>query len=896
MLKRILILITLIVHGNSYSQVVINEFSAHKGIYDENNIESDWIEIYNNSNQAENLSGYYLTDNLNELEKWPLPNILLMPYQHITFFASGKNLNFNDGINDFYHTNFKLSPSEYIALYNGSEIIDSVFVASDLYFGLSMGKYPDGSNQWCYFNITTPNSTNATSICFLGIANEASLNIESGWYDNEQTITIEPHANTYVFYTTDGKIPTINDIPYTQPININENTVLSFRSFASNKLPSKLNDRTFIFEEDNHQLPVFSIHTDPINLWSEESGIYVSGANPNLDYPYYGSNFWQPWSRFSRIEFFDEYKNKKAEESFDLEIHGGWSRAEPQKSFRIDLKSKYTGRLEAAIIPSKSHIESYNNFNLRNGGQHTWSDKIQDALISRIASETNVNYMAYHPCIAYLNGEYWGVYGIREKIDEHYIEDNYGFNSDSIDLLNSFSVLTGSDFNANNTYLSIMNEDPENNGFYELFSSLWDVDNYMDYFIIQTFIQNMDWLGIAWGANNIKLWRPQTENGKWSYVLYDTDGALGYFGQSYYENYLAYAMNPAYINNHSQIFNHTLQNQKFKCQFSNRYADLINTTLSYENAEEKANIIKNDMYNAMPRHIERWENSNNMNGTISSMPAWENSINNILSYYSNRVNTARYFLDNTLNLEGMVDVSLDIFPNNSGRIDLNSLSLHNFPWQGVYFNGCEISLTATPDSGYTFSHWTDLYDNIISEEVNLFVSLNDYQEFRAHFEKCEDILYASIYSDKNNIYSDVMSSSNPYSFQWYQNGIPISTDSTLIQPTSGIYQLQITSNNCSALSNEISFQSNVYIDELDEKISVMLYPNPFKYQATLDLSSFQNNSLQICIKDSKGRMVREYKNIEQSKLGIKRENLTSGIYILELKTKKIKKRIKIVIN
>ena len=167
-MKRFLILLSLIIFGNSYSQVVINEFSAHKGIYDENNIECDWIEIYNNSNQAENLSNFYLTDNLNELEKWPLPDILLMPYQRINFFASGKNTQFNYGENDFYHTNFKLSTSEYIALYNGSEIVDSTFITSDLYFGLSMGKYPDGSNQWCYFDITTPNSTNAPSICFLG--------------------------------------------------------------------------------------------------------------------------------------------------------------------------------------------------------------------------------------------------------------------------------------------------------------------------------------------------------------------------------------------------------------------------------------------------------------------------------------------------------------------------------------------------------------------------------------------------------------------------------------------------------------------------------------------------------------------------------------------------------
>ena len=173
---------------------------------------------------------------------------------------------------------------------------------------------------------------------------------------------MEPQANSFIFYTTDGSIPSVDDIPYTQPFNINENTIISYRSFSANKLPSKLNDRTFIFEEDNHQLPVFSIHTEPNNLWSDESGIYVSGPNPSQDYPYYGSNFWQPWSKFSRIEYFDDNKDKKAEEIIDLEIHGGWSRAEPQKSFRIDLKSKYTGRLEEAIIPAKSHINSYNNF------------------------------------------------------------------------------------------------------------------------------------------------------------------------------------------------------------------------------------------------------------------------------------------------------------------------------------------------------------------------------------------------------------------------------------------------------------------------------------------------------------------------------------------------------
>ena len=897
-MRSIFLLLLIIVSSNSIAQIVINEFSAHKGIFDENNQETDWIELYNNSNEAISLSNYFLTDNLNNLEKWPLPDVFLMPDQIITFYSSGKDTQFNDGVNNYYHTNFKLSPSEHIALCDGNEIVDSAYINSDLYFGLSMGKSPDGSNQWCYFDNVTPNALNGQSLCYQGITDEAIIELESGWYSEPQSISIldSGQDNFYVFYTTDGSVPTIYDIPYTKPIFINSNSCISFRSFSYNYLPSKLIDRTYIFEEDNHGLAVFSIHTNPENLWNEQSGIYVSGPNPSEDYPYYGSNFWQPWSKFSRIEYFDGNKTKKAEESLDLEIHGGWSRAEPQKSFRLDFKSKYTGRLEEAVIPAKNHIESYNNFNLRNGGQHTWSDKMQDALISRIASETNVNYMAYEPCIAYLNGEYWGVYGIREKIDEHYIEDNYGFNSDSIDLMNAWNVLAGSDENALDSYQSIMSEDANSNGFYELFSSIWNVDNYIDYFVIQTFIQNMDWMGIAWGANNIKMWRPQTDDGKWNYVLYDTDGALGYFGQSYYDNYLAYAMNPAYINQHSQIFNKILQNDEFRCQFTNRYADLINTSLSFESAQEKTDVIKNDMQDAMPRHIERWQNSGNLNGTISSMPAWENSINNILNYYGERVSTAQSFLNYTLYLDGMNDISLDVFPTNSGSINLNTISVDEFPWNGVYFNDCEIDITAIADSGYSFTHWSDLEDNIISEDNNLFISVDNYQEFKAHFIKCEDLIDVSIYSDENSIYPNIISTNNQFIYQWYQNGIAYSSDSLLIQPSSGNYQLEIISNACSILSNEISFESNVEVNDISKVVSVSLYPNPFVNRAILDLSKCNGETLQINIIDTKGRVVRKYQDVDDNKIAIRKDNLKSGIYILEIESQNYKNRSKIVIN
>ena len=146
-MNRTLLIILLFISPFLSAQVVINEFSAHKGVIDENGNESDWIEIINSSNQVENLSNYFLTDNLNELEKWQLPELFLMPNEIILFYSSGKNTQFYDGENNYFHTNFKLSPGEHIALYNGIEIIDSIQINDDLYFGVSIGKSPDGSNN-----------------------------------------------------------------------------------------------------------------------------------------------------------------------------------------------------------------------------------------------------------------------------------------------------------------------------------------------------------------------------------------------------------------------------------------------------------------------------------------------------------------------------------------------------------------------------------------------------------------------------------------------------------------------------------------------------------------------------------------------------------------------------
>lgn len=868
------------------AQVFINEFSANKGswAFDGEWNESDWIELYNSSENTIDLSTYFLSDNQDDLTKWGLPELLIEPYGMVLFHCSGKDISISADGTDYHHTNFRLSAGETVLFTDGVNILDSNQINPDIYFGISEGRQTDGTNNWCLFDEPTPNSSNNQSFCYSGITHSPNLSLESGWYSgNESVSCLNDNEGAITFYTTDGSVPTTDDLVFDQSIDLTSNTIISARSFSFGQLPSHVVDRTYVFEEDNHGLAVFSIHTNPEHLWDYYSGIYVAGPNPEADYPYYGSNFWQPWSKFSRLEYFDADKVKRAEESLDLEIHGGWSRAEPQKSFRLDFKSQYTGRLEHPIINTKSHIESYNNVNLRNGGQHTWSDKIQDAIISNVVSETNVNNMGYEGCIVYLNGEYWGVYGVREKIDKHYVEDNFGYSADSLDLLNSWTALEGSMDNIYAVHTEIMETEASSPEFYNLMNDRFELDNYYDYFIIQTYIQNVDWMGIAWGANNIKLWRPQSEGGKWRYVLYDTDGSMGYFWGNPWDNFLSFAANPSYPNNHSEIFNKALENEIFKCEFANRYADLMNTIFMPQNFSEKADAIKNNLIAAMPDHINRWQNSGNQNGTINSIAQWEGDIDNVVNYNEERLEGARYCVDNALNLGGYFDVAIDVFPNGSGKITINTITPNELPWNGVYFNNCLLTLSATADSGFAFSHWSDSNGSLFSEDELVEINLDGNESFTAVFDKCDDILDVYISENDTSIVAEVTSDNENYELQWFLNGNAMSNDSIIPYPSSGLYQLEVVSNGCSAISDELFVESSVDLAVVDVG-TVKVYPNPSSGIIRLSSSKKSGKLKTVSVMNTLGESVLTINSKNQWTQNLDFSALQKGVYLLRIKT------------
>ena len=776
------------------------------------------------------------------------------------------------------HADFKLSHGETISISDSNEnVIDSVFIPFDITHTISKGRIPDGVGNWCYFNTPSPNLSNDQNTCFSGIVTSPVLDLPSGWYQAPNQVNVSTSANATSYYTTNGDVPGVNDNVVNGPIYIYSTTVLSVRSFNPNgqMLPSAIVDRTYVIDEENHNLPVVSIITDEDNLWDWNSGIYVSGPNATTNYPYFGSNFWQPWSRKSRMEFFDASRVKQFEAQFDLEIHGGWSRAEPQKSFRIDAKSKYTGDIEYALIERKPQITSYNNFNLRNGGQHSLFDRIQDAVMSRLSEGTSIDRMGYQACIVYLNGAYWGLYGIREKFDEHYVERNHGVDKDAVQLLNREGALVGEASHFVESHQIITSTSTSAPNFVEVLSSRFDLENYIDYFVFETYIQNRDWMGIDWELNNIKLWRQDTLGATWRYMMYDTDFAFGLYGGNIYQNYIDKARNPSYPNQHSQIFDHILDNADFRCRFANRYDDLINTTFQVDRFNAVTDELKSELAPAIPDHVANWSSQMGPN----SYSYWLNAVNGIKTYNSARIATARQHLNQSLSLQGQRAVDLAAYPLNSGHIQLNSIT-PELPWDGIYHGGCPITAQAIPSFGFIFSHWystAPAYNNLNIDSIEIALASNT--TLIAHFDTCKNVIDVDILPVNKNLRASISDDLSGVSYEWFLNGTVVSSDSIIYNPIDGNYQLTIRFDSCEIESEVFTLENSDY--------RLHLFPNPAINALNVQFLIGEQEDLSIRILNTLGQVVRQWNYpgfIGQYNESIDVSGLARELYFIQIET------------
>ena len=526
------------------------------------------------------------------------------------------------------------------------------------------------------------------------------FSLESGFYNSPVTLNIiAQEENAHIYYSSDGSVPNENSAIFTSDIQIDQTTVIRAVVYVDSLLPSEIITKTYFINE-SFTFPVFSISTDPSNLWDPDSGIYVEGPNADPEYPHFGANYWQDWEKPAFIEMFEPEGNVAFSENCGIKIFGGWSRAHPQKSLAVFFRKTYgKKKVSHQLFPDKP-IYNFKSFILRNSGDDWYATMFHDALLQKIVENLDIETQSYRPAIVFINGEYWGIQNIREKINEDYLEEHFGVDSKKVDLLeNNSVVLEGSNDDYLELFNFVSNNDISIDVNYEFVKSKMDISNFIDYQLSEIYFNNTDWPG-----NNVKYWRDNEHKTKWRWILFDTDYSYGFVNpDDYSDNTLAFAMeedgpdwpNPPWA---TLLLRKLILNQEFKNEFVARYSDYENTIFKSENILPLIDSFKQRLEPEIDRHIERWDAFDRQN--------WEREINIMKNFSVQRLGYLTQYFRQTLNLNDQIAITINNEFTDYGSVKINTIIPGEYPWTGNYFKGIPVKLKAIPKPGYKFVEWS----------------------------------------------------------------------------------------------------------------------------------------------------------------------------------------------
>lgn len=724
-------LLLIFISAPAFAQLSINEIMASNAsiVTDNEGQYDDWIEIYNAGSVSINLADYYLTDDPNNLTKWQIPNT---SSAETTIDANGYLIFWldNDPEEGAHHVNFKLSASgEYIALIDtdGTSVLDSTSFGEQT-TDISYGRKTDGIGSFSFLNPTPNAMNNGSSVG--EVSDLPEFSIETGFYSGSLTVGISAVAGAEIHFSTGGSVPTSNSQLYTTPISIDTSTVIRAIAIESGKQPSETITNTYLFEEQ-HTIPVVSFVMEPDSLFDFDKGMYVIGdsSDTNGEYPFFGANFWEDFQYPLNIEYLNEFGNPEFEFMAEADISGNFSRAFAKKSFTINNNAEFgLGEIEYPLFPENSYT-NYDGFILRAGAEER--SRLLNELMRTINLEWNhKNAMqSYKPAVLYINGKYWGIYNIYERKNDDFVESRYGFND--IDMIKDYDDVSDGDDIAYLELISNFNdENLQGDAFFQYADSVIDFESFTDHWIYQLYTSHGD-------VNNIRYWRPRQEDGKWHYISYDFDWwrNLGKEPSNFYSSLKEYLTGSVGGYN---ILGRMMANESYKELFLTRLADLLNTSFQPEYMMGLIDSIDTAINPEMPRDISRWSDGwyDNGGSTRYNME-W---IRDITEDYVFDIQDYLYAeIADTL---GNDTTRVTIASSTNGSVKLNSIfpDVSSSNWTGIYFQGTDLTLQATPTLGYQVSAWI-VNGQTQTGSQELIIALTDAPvTIQAQFEEITDIL------------------------------------------------------------------------------------------------------------------------------------------------------------
>lgn len=563
----------------------------------------DWVEIHNAGTSSLNLMGYGLSNNPKNPAKWVFPDISLDAGEYLVVYASGLNKADGQKKNDL-HLNFNISAAgDSLFLFDPQGALIDKLSASAFQPDVSYGR--SASDERAYYTETTPGSANGNG--YAGITAQPRFLTTPGIYDGAVSVELRAGDGETIHYTTDCTTPTASSQAYSGPLSLSENTVIRAVAIRDGYLTGYSNSGTFLFKGDNvnHTLPIVTLVTDPDNLWNSKTGIYATGDAFDPDAATYGdvltsATYYQSkflseeqrdaWERAACFSLFDESGKEVFSQNVDIRIAGSFGRGRAQKGFNITARSEYgKSRMQYKFFENRD-FTVYKSLVLRAGAQDQNRSKIRDELATGLLEGTDIRVLnqAYKPYVLYLNGEYWGVYFLKEKRNRFFVAQHAGVEDEDNMLIGKASTQVS--HGTNTEWLALMDyvkaHDLSQAQAYAYVCSEMDVDSFMDYMICEIYTGNTDHANIQY----YKL-----PGGKWKWIYYDFCWGFG----SADHDTLAFRRGdtPAA----SGLFNALLKNAQWKDAFVRRFAELLKTTFN----EQRVVSLIDELYGYVEPEMQR---------------------------------------------------------------------------------------------------------------------------------------------------------------------------------------------------------------------------------------------------------------------------------------------------
>ena len=520
----------------------------------------------------------------------------------------------------------------------------------------------------------------------------AVFSLPAGAYDEDVQLSIDsPNPEAPIYFTLDGRNPTpMFGILYNDPIPLSaaEPNVVVLK--ASALLPEgemgPVTSATYFMGLDN-SLPLMSIIVEPEDFWGDERGIYTNHIQRGRE-----------WERPINLTYVDGERPSDFHIGAGVRLHGGLTRAfADKKSLRLYFRGEYGERKLAYPLFGAEGQIAFDTLVLHNSGQDLLLFKNQ--LVDRLTENIGGYAARSQPVLLFINGRPWGIYYLRERIDERLLAENYGLPAADIsDTPNNRGMQSEEELAVDtvhweNVMVFVLENDMSDPANYAYLQTQIDLENFVDYYLLQMYIANTDW-----PHHNVHQFRPRTQGGRWEWIVWDNDFAFDLVDRQMVDHVLN-VQHP--LGEGITIFlNKLLANPEFYHLFLTRTADLLNTILAPPNVLAEIDQITANLSPDILYERERW-----------SIPVeWDTAVTHMRQFAEQRPDTMRQHMIESLGLSGLAQIT--ILAAEPGWVVVNDTKPQPLPWQGIHFQDTTITLQAVPETGYAFAGWDGLPENV----------------------------------------------------------------------------------------------------------------------------------------------------------------------------------------